>query len=59
MKNPGASAEPEKSKPPDDTAQSDAFIKKAKELEADETGKLFSKAFKVVAPPIATTKKKK
>lgn len=35
--------------PPDDEAQSKRFIEDAKQLEVDETGELFEKAFGVVA----------
>lgn len=34
-----------------DKEQSDRFIKKAKELESDESGKAFEFAFKKLAPP--------
>ena len=34
----------------DDKAQSERFIEKARELEADETGKAFKRALKKVLP---------
>lgn len=34
--------------------QSERFIKKARELEADETGEKFERAFKVLVPPKKT-----
>ena len=36
---------------PDDKAQKERFIKKARELEVDETSASFEHAFKVVVPP--------
>ena len=35
----------------DDKAQSGRFIRKARELEADETAEAFDRAFKRVVPP--------
>ncbi len=35
----------------DEKAQKERFIKKARELEADETGETFERAFKKVANP--------
>lgn len=34
----------------DDKAQSERFIDKARELEADESGKVFERAFKRILP---------
>lgn len=36
---------------PDDKKQSEHFIKKAREVEADESGEVFERAFKKVVPP--------
>lgn len=38
----------------DDKAQSERFKKKARELEADETGDEFERAFKKIIPPKPT-----
>ena len=38
--------------PRKDKEQSDRFIKKAKELGADESGNLFERAIKKIVPPI-------
>ncbi len=42
-----------KRKPPDDPEQSRRFIEKAKEVEADETGRTFDK---VITPSVLDTK---
>ena len=36
---------------PDDKAQKERFIKKARELKADETGEAFEREFKKIVPP--------
>ena len=36
---------------PDDKAQKERFIEKARELEADDSGEEFERAFKKVVPP--------
>jgi hypothetical protein len=43
--------------PPDNAAQSEAFIKKAKEIDADESGKGFERFFEGISPlPNTSTK---
>lgn len=44
---------------PADKAQSDLFIAVARELESDESGALFEKAFGIVAPPTSQPAKPK
>ena len=36
---------------PDDKSQKERFIETARELEADESGKAFDRAFKRIVPP--------
>ena len=36
---------------PDDKAQKERFIEKARELEADDSGEEFDRAFKKILPP--------
>jgi hypothetical protein len=44
--------ETKKPKPePDDKEQSERFIEKAKELEADKNAENFERAFKIIVPP--------
>ena len=42
---------PKKKPPPDDKEQSRRFVETARELEADETGEAFERAFKKAVPP--------
>ena len=41
----------------DDKEQSKRFIKKARELDADETGEVFERVFKKIVPPKASDRK--
>jgi hypothetical protein len=53
MRNPTERGNPVPKNPkpePDDKEQSERFIEKAKELESDESGKIFEEAFKVILP---------
>ena len=41
---------------PDEKPQKDRFLEKARELEADETGEAFERAFEKIVPPKHTKK---
>ena len=44
-------AKPKPKLKPDDKAQSERFIEKAREIEADESGKMFERTLKKVIKP--------
>lgn len=50
---------PKKKLPLDDKEQSRRFVETARELEADETGESFERAFKEIVPPKTGTTRSK